>query len=64
MNNLDYPESITVTLSPKYNKLVRDFCELTNTPLNQFIKHAVVYYWEKIQSDTDYLLNLNKNNIK
>lgn len=55
MNNLYYPESITVTLSPKYNKLVRDFCEFTNTPLNQFIKYAVEYYWEKIQDNINLI---------
>lgn len=48
MSNLYYPETITVSLGSKYNKLVREYCKNHNLPLSGFIKNAVVYYYEKI----------------
>lgn len=40
----DYPQSITVTLPPKYNKIIRDYAKFINKPLNQIIIEAVKEY--------------------
>jgi len=43
----DYPQSITVTLPPKYNKIIRDYAKSINKPLNQIIIEAVKEYLVK-----------------
>ena len=47
MNNLDYPESITVTLHPKYNKIIRDIAKSKNTSLNILINKIIIKYLEE-----------------
>ena len=46
-----YPESITVTLRPKYNKLIRDLAHEQNTSLNQLINKIIIEYLNKEEEE-------------
>ena len=47
----EYPQSITVTLSPKNNSIVREYCESIGLPLNRFINMAVEKYLESLEQN-------------
>lgn len=53
----EYPQSITITLSPKYNKIIRDYCRQNNIPVSRFIKEIV----EKHLLDLFENVNYNNN---
>ena len=53
---LDYPESITITLRPKYNKIIREYCKQNNIPVSRFIKEIVQNYLNANVVQNDYII--------